>query len=135
VRFKWPLVLHYIKTRLFYPFIVFQLLHLVYTNYVFDKRLSSEFMQYLCYGFQTSLALLALYFLKNEFSQLFNEGTKYFSSFWNYIDVTPPLLILISILLDYIADVVHLTQATLVTMQAVTALFMWFKFLYFLRIY
>ena len=48
----------------------------------------------------------SLYFLQHELKQmLFREGfVEYFKNGWNYVDVTPPIMIILCMLLDLMVD-------------------------------
>jgi hypothetical protein len=62
------------------------------------------------------LALASLYFLVNEFKQLKSSGFGYFTSFWNYLDWIPALIIPVLLVSDltqvYIPFVVSLSSIT-----------------------
>ena len=40
------------------------------------------------------LIVQSIYFISIEVYQLYNNGLDYFSSFWNYLDLIPPILLL-----------------------------------------
>ena len=80
--------------------------------------------------------LFATYFLINEIRQIYIEGLPYLTSFWNYIDLIPPFGIYIVLILG-VLDFwnIHLDIAVESSILSIITFFMWFKFLYFLRIF
>lgn len=44
--------------------------------------------------------LFALYFIYMELKQLMRTGVDYFTSFWNYLDIVPPILLIIFVILE-----------------------------------
>lgn len=58
-------------------------------------------------------------------------GLEYLSSIWNYVDLIPPILITAIV----IQDALRLKYDFLHVLHAVACILMWFKFLYFLRIF
>jgi hypothetical protein len=65
--------------------------------------------------------------------QLFNNGIDYFLSFWNYVDLLSPMMLVI-------ITIIHLTGndeklSAQATLRCIATLLMWLKFLYFLRIF
>jgi hypothetical protein len=85
------------------------------------------------YTFLASLSAFATYFLSNELKQVLSDGLDYLSSIWNYIDLIPPIGIYIVVAMTLIGETVD--EATTRTILSITTFFMWFKFLYFLRIF
>jgi len=86
--------------------------------------------------FEMLLALFSIYFLYGESMQLANGGIMYFASFWNYLDILPPLLMLILITCDNLElfkD--HKNSDLEAILLASNSLLIWLKFLYFLRIF
>ena len=90
------------------------------------------------YLVKTLIVILSLYFLGNEYLQLKHETSiiKYFTSFWNYIDLIPLILVLSAVMLSAWvefgeSDIVHVQRY----LNAVASFFIWFKFLYFFRIF
>jgi len=61
------------------------------------------------------------------------EGIAYLTSIWNYIDIIPPVGIFASLALELFASSRMLEVKT--TINALTTFFMWFKLLYFMRIF
>lgn len=82
---------------------------------------------------QILLGFFSGYFLQNELFQMKNEGFAYLSSVWNYIDIITPSIIFLVVstkALDW-----HMNEENERMLQAVGVFFMWFKFLYFFRIF
>ena len=98
----------------------------------------------------TALCVLSFYFLKNELRSLKSNGLSYFKDFWNYVDIIPPIMILIIVGLDYYPEhhkekgqgtgihhahtheeIIYVQYA----LQAIANFAMWFKIFYFLRIF
>ena len=79
--------------------------------------------------------MLSAYFLINEGRQLVGNGLDYFSSFWNYTDLVPPILIIATLIIQLKTEEDIMSITFLGTMRSVASLFMWLKFLYFLRIF
>jgi hypothetical protein len=82
--------------------------------------------------------------LKNEFSQMMKEGfITYLMSPWNYLDIVPPILMICFAFLvvlgffdnDDVTGYQYKNMNVEGTMQSIMSLFIWLKFLYFLRIF
>ncbi len=86
-------------------------------------------------NFQIVLTLLSLYFVKNEIVQLFLDGFAYFGSLWNYLDLCPPIIIFILVFIDYYSHIYPVDDPSIRSLMAWATLLMWFKMLYFLRIF
>lgn len=82
---------------------------------------------------QIVLGLFACYFLRNEIIQMYSDGLDYLTSIWNYIDVITPTSILTLLLINTFN--VEIGQEYERILQAIGVFFMWFKFLYFFRIF
>jgi len=68
--------------------------------------------------------------------QLLKDGIGYLGDFWNYIDLIPPFGIYIIIFMMIVSTFGYdLPQNTQASIEAIITFFMWFKFLYFLRIF
>lgn len=68
--------------------------------------------------------------------QLKNNGAEYFTDVWNYIDIIPPVgiyVVAFLILLKQYGLEINADAARIV--QSIITFFMWFKLLYFLRIF
>jgi hypothetical protein len=142
IEFEWPLVLKYTLYKLFFPFVAYLILYMLYMHWIFN--ISGVFKPFE-YGVVGGLTLFAFYLLKNEIYQLSEAGLEYFSSIWNYLDLVPPIGIIVFLALDYFVGFFKITDADgntpdyikeiEVSMQATMSLFVWLKFLYFLRIF
>jgi len=83
--------------------------------------------------FAVLLLIFATYFLSNEARQFIGSPAEYFTSFWNYLDILPPIGIYVSFALIFMnLPNYEITERSI---QAVTTFFMWFKLLYFMRIF
>ena len=74
----------------------------------------------------------------NEDGRFIIKFAKYYSDFWNYPDLIPPILIIAIIIVDTLStnEAEHPGIAKFrITMQAVASFFMWIKVFYFLRIF
>lgn len=80
--------------------------------------------------------LFATYFVINEIKQLKEEGVNYLYSFWNYIDLIPPIgmYIIAGTLVLGLFDI-KMPMAVERSILSIVTFFMWMKFLYFLRIF
>ena len=113
IDFKWPLAKSYTIWRLFVPFIFFLGFYLVYMNIVYYKRnLDANwiFINQIFIGF---LCFFCLYFINNERRQLMAEGFDYLKSIWNYLDLIPPILLLIFIPFEFVGMFDNGQNATL----------------------
>lgn len=72
----------------------------------------------------------SIYFLRNEVKQIIDQKWEYFKEPWNYIDLTPPLIVL-NIFLINVFNVVTYWESTL---KSIGSLLMWLKLLYFCRV-
>ncbi len=79
------------------------------------------------------LGLFACYFLRNEVIQIKNDGFGYLTLFWNYIDVITPTTILTLLFINFFN--IEINPELERALQAIGVFFMWFKFLYFFRIF
>lgn len=86
------------------------------------------------------LVLLCIHFFRNEMIQLRNETLyKYLSNLWNYIDVIPLLFVIAAISLSFAVSFNDHSYLGYVKweryLNAFASFFIWFKFLYFFRIF
>jgi uncharacterized membrane protein YobD (UPF0266 family) len=51
---------------------------------------------------KAALVVISLYFIRNEVTQFKQLGMSYFNSFWNYIDIMPPVFITLLVFIDLI---------------------------------
>jgi hypothetical protein len=84
----------YTIKKLFIPFVCFLFFYVVFMNFIYYLRQTNLFSLIVYYIFLAPLTGIALYFIVLESKQLIKSGTAYFSSFWNYLDIIPPLLLL-----------------------------------------
>ena len=100
-------------------------------NFVFQQNhpIFSKFN----YPLQILLGFFACYFLRNEVIQIKNDGFGYLTLFWNYIDVITPTTILTLLFINFFN--IEINPELERALQAIGVFFMWFKFLYFFRIF
>lgn len=110
---------------------MFQITLFVYLNFIFDH--DNIIARQVDFPMQILLSLLSGYFLQNELFQMRNEGFAYLSSVWNYIDIITPSIIFIVVCTK--AFNLHMNEENERMLQAIGVFFMWFKFLYFFRIF
>jgi hypothetical protein len=135
IEFKWPLAREYTIKKQLIPFLIFQLTYLVYVNEFYNVRNDSQEMLNVNYGLMGALALFSLYFLALEAVQLVEEKCNYFTSIWNYLDIIPPILILVFLPLVLVGTFDGQNAELEATIQATMSLIIWLKLLYFLRIF
>jgi hypothetical protein len=156
IEFNYPLVKEFIIKRLFIPYIFFQITFVTYNNgfwesfytlqkikadddaynsladkETFDSDYTQKFIINVIYC--SLLVLFSCYFLTNELRQLWGDRLNYFTNFWNYIDILPPTLICFSMFISFTSAGSNEQMER--SLMAVTTFFMWFKLLYFLRIF
>jgi len=85
--------------------------------------------------FQIALVLFSIFFLMNEVTQLFDDGLGYFTSVWNYVDFTPPILTITIVIFHILDGVMTINPIGIAVIFSVAVFFMWLKLLYFLRIF
>ena len=64
-----------------------------------------------------------------------NAGIAYFKSFWNIVDLIPLLGVYTFAAISIFEAEPNENIVAIRTIHAITTVFMWFKFLYYLRIY
>ena len=114
-------------------------LYFSYSNFIFvDRYHETPQEQQIIQSFDIAFYIVgplmiidSIYFLITEIKQLLSSGLEYFTSIWNYFDLLPPIIIPVIVFSDFFGlryDFIH-------SLHALASLFMWFKFLYFLRIF
>ena len=125
---------------MFYPYCVFLAIYTGYVNFILPESLAYQDEQidepiafyYVRFSISIILFIFSIYFLGNEVYQLYKTPfCEYISSFWNYIDLVPPLMLAIINVLDIIGT----NSSVQLPLYAICSVFTWFKFLYFLRIF
>lgn len=85
------------------------------------------------------LISFSLYFLHNEYWQLRNSSTlwSYFTSIWNYIDLIPILMVFTAMFISFLSSIQKENNFLKVEryINAVASFFIWFKLLYFFRVF
>jgi hypothetical protein len=77
------------------------------------------------------LVVLSLYFIRNEYNQIQSMGINYFMEPWNYIDLVPPVMVLLITMINALSINTPFESI----LKSMGSFFMWLKLLYFLRIY
>ena len=75
---------------------------------------------------------------KSQKRRFISKFAEYYSDFWNWIDVVPPILIIAIIIVDTLStnEEHHPNIASYrITLQAIASFGMWIKVFYFLRIF
>jgi hypothetical protein len=135
IEFNYPLVKEYLTKKLFIPFCIFQTLFVLFQNLIYENRHEDVYRE-ITMPCLALLVIFATYFLSNEVRQFMGEGIGYFGSIWNYIDIIPPIgiylltAIIVAGQYDY-----FIPESIDRSIQSIVTFFMWFKILYFLRIY
>jgi hypothetical protein len=121
---------------------------IIWTNWIFEDKLTEQMAQQaaqelgldytedeyiVLYNVVFGGLLLAYscYFLFYEARQLVLTGIDYFAQIWNYLDIIPPILICYTVSATFFDE----SRPYLRSILAIASLLMWFKILYFLRIY
>ncbi|CDW71666.1 wd-40 repeat protein [Stylonychia lemnae] len=134
IELNYPLVKEYLIKKLFIPFCFFHISFVIFMNFIYDNRFNSGYDQ-VYYPLLILNALFASYFLLNELKQL-QSGSDYFTDLWNYIDIIPPIGIYVFVVSAVLNDYgIQYGEDLERSIQSIVTFFMWFKFLYFLRIY
>lgn len=110
-----------------------------YSNVIFHQRFIETPEEYTNYdGSDYAFFIIgpitmifSTYFLYSELRQLFSQGMDYLFSIWNYLDLIPPIIIIAIVIQDF----ARIKYDALHSLHAIASLLMWFKFLYFLRIF
>lgn len=110
---------------------IFQGLLFFYLNFIFEQK--TPLARIADFPLQILLSVFSIYFLRNELTQCVDEGLHYFSSVWNYIDIITPVIILTLLVINGFD--IELGYNLERILQAIGVFFMWFKFLYFFRIF
>jgi hypothetical protein len=146
VEFQWPVVLKYTVLKLLVPYACFLLFFSCYIHLKFHE--DNDFLvPETKILFMAPLALVSAYLLMIEARQLARAKLGYFMEVWNYLDIVPPVMIFIYMFLDlqgFFDRVINeagedVTPNYIIVEQAsmkgIMSLFVWLKFLYFLRIF
>jgi hypothetical protein len=95
IEFKWPLAREYTIKKQLIPFLLFQITYLIWVNEFYNTRNDSETLQNVNYSLMGALTIFSLYFLGLEAVQVVEDKCHYFTSIWNYLDIIPPILLLV----------------------------------------
>lgn len=140
IEFNFKQVRQATMNKLFIPFVAFLTLFVSYLNIIYEFRHDpNEKLRMFWYPIDLAmmvvLGIFSGYFFMNEIRQLRKDGLNYLASIWNYIDIIPPIGIFIMLTLSLIGSAISLNNSFERVVQAITTFFMWFKLLYFLRIF
>ena len=91
------------------PYLVYFLTYIIYVTAVFDPSFENTFDKnetgmndWVHLAITILLCLLSVYFLVNELRSFRKEGFfRYWTQFWNYVDIIPPIMIMVIVGLDY----------------------------------
>ena len=142
LEYQWPAAKHVIMKMLFAPYILFLLVFNYYAIFYFEKINSQQKTISLKgegYVLRSILISFSLYFLHNEYWQLkyCSSTWIYFTSIWNYIDLIPIVMVFAAIFISFLSSL-NKQQEYLQCeryVNAVASFFIWFKLLYFFRIF
>lgn len=146
IEFQWPIIRQQIIYYLFIPFVSFLTAMVVFTTFLLHGRVNGEESNWIeNMIINEVLVVIALYFLRLEFMQMKNDGLRnYFSSFWNIVDIIP-ITIIITIFtirsygimsnMDHESEEGKKNREVYACLFSFATLLLWFKFLYFLRIF
>ena len=147
LEYQWPAIRQAIIRDLFLPYVVFFLAFNYYALYWFEKDNNerSPSVVHMVEGvlIRLSLVIFCVYFCMNEYIQFQNESSafKYLTSFWNYIDLIPNILVLCALAIALIKGYTTDKSVNGDVMQwerylnAIASFFICFRLLYFLRIF
>jgi len=99
IDFKWPLTREFTIKRLLVPYLIFMTTYLLYMNWIFMVRKEEGYFL-ANYVFIGILGFFCWYFIVLEMKQLKNEGLDYLKSPWNYLDLIPPITLIIFLPLE-----------------------------------
>ena len=115
------------------PFVAYLLSFIIYTNLV-DELNNSEasLISYMLWYVNIAvLFVFSAYFIWREITQIMLSRYSYFKDMWNYVDLTPPIVVMIIAIIN----VIEIDTKWESGLKSIGSLFMWLKMLYFLRIY
>ena len=137
IDYKWPLVREYTIKFLFVPFIIYLATFIVFSN-VFDGQIEAdENTKRAKLALIIILYILSGYLFFSELLQIWTQRLLYFHTVWNIPDLLTPILVVVVISHHLHTDITpdYVKPSFIVTVHSFTSLFIWIKFLYFLRIY
>lgn len=127
---------------LFFPYLIFLLIFSYFSIHYFETKAHDKdvthFQAFYIEGhiLRIILLLFCIYFLHNEYVQLKNETSilRYLTSVSNFLDVTPIFLVLFMITISFFKadrEIVDWSRY----INAIASFLMWFKLLYFFRVF
>ena len=122
--------------RLFIPYCLFLAFYQFVMFVVMENKDESSIWESFVYPSIAIILIFATYFIANEIKQFTQKGGEYFMDVWNYIDIIPPVgiyVICIMIILNIFG--IEVNNNLQRSINSFITFFMWFKLLYFLRIF
>ncbi len=99
-------------------------------NVIYENRHENDHYYNANWVICIALLVLSAYFLVIEFIQWHKVGIRYFSSFWNYVDLTAPIgVITVEIIQILTISDIEVDETFNRCILAITTFFMWLKFL------
>jgi len=93
INFKWPIIKEKTITFLLYPFIAYLATTVIYTQTILHAKVNGEPLNWILdLVLIESMWVFSLWFLLLELLQMRGDGSAYFYSLWNYIDIVPPAI-------------------------------------------
>lgn len=135
IEFNYSLVKKCIILFMAIPFVIYHVFYVTYTNAIYDKRYEPGY-ETINWAFIIIILFFSLYFLVNEFRKFAWHRSYYFTNVWNQIDLIAPssvICVMILTLLEKYGYEIKVDASR--SMLAISTLAMWFKLLYFLRIF
>jgi hypothetical protein len=133
IEYTWPHARAATIKKLLVPFLFYLLLFWVYNNFVDELK---DLPQVSALGYTVWFINLCLlvgfsgYFIRNEVRQILYQGWKYMLEAWNYIDLVPPVIVL---LITFV-NMSGIETSWEKTAKSIGSLAMWLKLLYFFRV-
>lgn len=133
---EWPLA----RTSMFVIFSLFLIylgLFVTYSNVLNGQVFENEYLLHAKLIIGYILIGISSFFILTEFIQLIYLRLYYFSSFWNLIDMSVHILVIVvcAYKAKQLKDPEFEIPATVISAHSFASLLMWSKFLYFLKIF
>ncbi|CDW78608.1 wd-40 repeat protein [Stylonychia lemnae] len=130
-----PLIRRAIVFKVFLPYLIYLILFSVYSQFLMfnDDMTSFVFSNII----EFMMIVKTIFFLLNTKKQFNNlEQNIYTCKMWNYFDIFPKFLVIISIILKFFDDVGALTvQSEINVLNSFASFSLWINLLYFCRIF
>ncbi|CDW86317.1 wd-40 repeat protein [Stylonychia lemnae] len=140
INIQWTIARKQTVKYLCIPFLFYLCVFCFYSNYlntkIGKKNLETEDFRLICFSI-ILLLMISTFFLINESSQVFKQGKNYFYSFWNYSDLSPPILVTIVMIFHILEVCIPDFESPIIimTIHSFASMLVWFKFIYLLRIF